>query len=50
MSSFNNSIPQLPPSSHTSGSAVIKVLEKCTKNLIGHSRLVFNNYESNIDC
>ena len=22
----------------------VKVLEKCTKNLIGHSRLVFNNY------
>ena len=28
----------------------IKVLEKCTKNLIGHSRLDFNNHESNIDC
>ena len=28
----------------------IKVLEKCTKNLIGHSRLAFNNHESNIDC
>ena len=27
-----------------------KVLEKCTKNLTGHSRLVFNNHESNIDC
>ena len=27
-----------------------KVLEKCTKNLIGHSRLAFNNHESNIDC
>ena len=25
--------------------ANIKVLEKCTKNLIGHSRLAFNNYE-----
>ena len=29
---------------------VLKVLEKCTKNLIGHSRLAFNNHESNIDC
>ena len=28
----------------------IKVLEKCTKNLIGQSRLTFNNHESNIDC
>ena len=28
----------------------IKVLGKCTKNLIGHSRLAFNNHESNIDC
>ena len=27
----------------------LKVLEKCTKNLIGHSRLAFNNHESNID-
>ena len=27
-----------------------KVFEKCTKNLIGHSRLAFNNHESNIDC
>ena len=27
-----------------------KVLEKCAKNLIGHSRLAFNNHESNIDC
>ena len=27
-----------------------KVLEKCTKNLIGHSRLAFNNHESKIDC
>ena len=27
----------------------IKVLEKCTKKLIGHSRLAFNNHESNID-
>ena len=30
--------------------AVFKVLEKCTKNLIGHSRLAVNNHESNIDC
>ena len=29
---------------------VFKVLEKCTNNLIGHSRLAFNNHESNIDC
>ena len=29
---------------------LVKVLEKCTKNLIGHSRLAFNNHESNIDC
>ena len=29
---------------------VIKVLEKFTKNLIRHSRLAFNNHESNIDC
>ena len=28
----------------------VKVLEKCTKNLIGHSTLAFNNHESNIDC
>ena len=28
----------------------LKVLEKCTKNLIGHSRLAFKNHESNIDC
>ena len=28
----------------------VKVLEKCTKNLIQHSRLAFNNHESNIDC
>ena len=28
----------------------LKVLEKCPKNLIGHSRLAFNNHESNIDC
>ena len=28
----------------------IKVLEKCTKNLIGHFRLAFNSHESNIDC
>ena len=27
-----------------------KVLEKCTKNLIGYSRLALNNHESNIDC
>ena len=31
-------------------STLLKVLEKCTKNLIGHSRLAFNNHESNIDC
>ena len=35
---------------HASNIASIKVLEKCTKNLIGHSRLAFNNHESNIDC
>ena len=29
---------------------LLKVLEKRTKNLIGHSRLAFNNHESNIDC
>ena len=29
---------------------LLKVLEKCTKNLIGHSRLAVNNHESNIDC
>ena len=28
----------------------LKVLEKCRKNLIGHSRLAFNNHELNIDC
>ena len=28
----------------------VNFLEKCTKNLIGHSRLAFNNHESNIDC
>ena len=30
--------------------SMLKVLEKCTQNLIGHSRLAFNNHESNIDC
>ena len=30
--------------------SILKVLEKCAKNLIGHSRLAFNNHESNIDC
>ena len=36
---------------HSSKAATsVKVLEKCTKNLIGHSRLAFNNHESNIDC
>ena len=29
---------------------LLKVLEKCTKNLTGQSRLAFNNHESNIDC
>ena len=38
---------QLDPASNVNG---VKVLEKCTKNLIGHSRLAFNNHESNIDC
>ena len=28
----------------------VKVLEKCTKILIGQSRLAFNSHESNIDC
>ena len=28
----------------------VKVLEKCTKNLIRQSRLAFNNHESNTDC
>ena len=37
-----------PP--HVAPNAELKVLEKCTKNLIGHSRLAFNNHESNIDC
>ena len=35
---------------HSPSAAFIQVLEKCTKNLIGHSRLAFNNHESNIDC
>ena len=34
----------------TTVNASLKVLEKCTKNLIGHSRSAFNNHESNIDC
>ena len=34
----------------TMSSDTFKVLEKCTKKLIGHSRLAFNNHESNIDC
>ena len=38
------------PSQETVKPKVVKVLEKCTKNLIGHSRLAFNNHESNIDC
>ena len=29
--------------------AIFKVLEKCTKNLIGHSRLAFNSLESTGD-
>ena len=32
------------------GENSLKVLEKCQKNLIGHSRLAFNNHESNINC
>ena len=54
---FSSMTPQLPlasaryelrnPMSHL---PTIKVLEKCTKNLIGHSILAFNNHESNIDC
>ena len=28
----------------------VKVLEKCAKKRIGHSRLAFNNHKSNIDC
>ena len=35
---------------HYNHAPLIKVFEKCTKNLIGHSRLAFNNHESNIDC
>ena len=35
---------------HNGNNTNIKVLEKCTKNHIGHSRLAFNNHESNIDC
>ena len=35
---------------YSTRSVDVKVLEKCTKNLIGHSRLAFNNHESNIDC
>ena len=30
--------------------STIKVLKKCTKNLIGHSKLALNNHKSNIDC
>ena len=37
-------------SRHLPDNIEVKVLEKCTKNLIGHSRLAFNNHESNIDC
>ena len=43
----------LAETSHTHQSTVnacLKVLEKCTKNLIGHFRLAFNNHESSIDC
>ena len=29
---------------------ILKVLEKCRKNLIGYSRLALNNHESNIVC
>ena len=29
---------------------IFKVLEKCTKNPIGYSRLALNNHESIIDC
>ena len=35
---------------HSHHLGTIKVLEKCTKNLIGYSRLALNNHESNIDC
>ena len=35
---------------HRIGLMMFKVLEKCTKKFIGHSRLAFNNHESNIDC
>ena len=40
----------LSKSTNYRGISLFKVLEKCTKNLIGHSRLAFNNHESNIDC
>ena len=29
---------------------MFKFSEKCTKKLIGHSRVAFNNHESNIGC
>ena len=35
---------------HNFNNINLKVLEKCAKNLIGYSRLAFNNHESNIDC
>ena len=40
----------LPSTGHTYICDDFKVLEKCTKNLFGHSRLAFNNHQSNIDC
>ena len=47
---YNNSYVPFPLRNTTLNCISIKVLEKCTKNLIGHSRLAFNNHESNIDC
>ena len=46
----NNNISLLQTHGPYRPKKIVKVLEKCTKNLIGHSRLAFNNHESNIDC
>ena len=47
---IRNPVYHLPDIRHAFAQQSLKVLEKCTKNLIGHSRLAFNNHESNIDC
>ena len=42
-------LDNVPLLKHSVLAFIVKVLEKCTKNLTGHSRLAFSNHESNID-